>query len=406
VDENILLIAYKFPPFPGIGGRRWAKFAKYLSKRGYIVHVICAKNNLQEVSPWFADVNINNIIIHPVKTFYPSVLFRSPSYWIEKVLYKFYSNFFKILISGNINDKSIFWKRGLLKKSNALIKKYNIENVIVSGAPFRSLFYSLELKNNNNIKLFIDFRDPWTWGDGYGFKLLSDFDQRFEEKLQDTVVEKSDIIFVPVKSMLEFLKEKYPQYKSKIKLLPHGYDKDDYKDIKKQQGPVLNLIYGGTIYDGIEKEFCELIKTVKENNNQNFAINFYSKIFKYEDLIKAEKLERKIKYYPLVPPSEYLKKVANSHYYLVIFPERFKDFISTKFFEIIYLGVPIILICEKGDVSDFVTENELGLWIGTDEIVEKLGRVLRGEIQINQRVYSDIASYDFENLTDNLICSF
>ena len=51
--QHILLISYTFPPHPGIGGRRWAKFSKYLSKLNYIVHVIHVANPFDEDSLWF-----------------------------------------------------------------------------------------------------------------------------------------------------------------------------------------------------------------------------------------------------------------------------------------------------------------------------------------------------------------
>jgi hypothetical protein len=43
-EKTILIICYGFPPFPGIGGRRWAKFSKYLSSYGFNINVIASKN--------------------------------------------------------------------------------------------------------------------------------------------------------------------------------------------------------------------------------------------------------------------------------------------------------------------------------------------------------------------------
>ena len=66
-DEPVLLVSYTFPPYKGIGGRRWAKFAKALARRGHPVHVIhSAGADSLKGSLWSADVEHPNIITHPL----------------------------------------------------------------------------------------------------------------------------------------------------------------------------------------------------------------------------------------------------------------------------------------------------------------------------------------------------
>src|SRR6185312_8702248 len=66
-NPSVLIICTAFPPFPGIGGRRWAKFAKYFAKNGVNCHVINAVNYSKNVSLWNKDVESPNIVIHPLK---------------------------------------------------------------------------------------------------------------------------------------------------------------------------------------------------------------------------------------------------------------------------------------------------------------------------------------------------
>jgi hypothetical protein len=54
-QKNILIIC-TFPPAPSIGGRRWAKFSKYLTRAGINVSVFAAKSNKGDKSLWTKDV--------------------------------------------------------------------------------------------------------------------------------------------------------------------------------------------------------------------------------------------------------------------------------------------------------------------------------------------------------------
>ena len=43
-DDIVLILAYHYPPDPGIGGARPYRFTKYLKRMGYRVHVIAASH--------------------------------------------------------------------------------------------------------------------------------------------------------------------------------------------------------------------------------------------------------------------------------------------------------------------------------------------------------------------------
>ena len=53
--SGILIVSHTFPPSPGIGGRRWAKFAKYLHTKQLPLQVLSAFSEKQG-SLWADDV--------------------------------------------------------------------------------------------------------------------------------------------------------------------------------------------------------------------------------------------------------------------------------------------------------------------------------------------------------------
>ena len=70
-SKRVIILCYGFPPNTGIGGRRWAKFAKYLAKKSWQVEVVCKKNTSAKISTWENDVAQENIRRHFIKSNYP-----------------------------------------------------------------------------------------------------------------------------------------------------------------------------------------------------------------------------------------------------------------------------------------------------------------------------------------------
>jgi len=408
-SKHILLISYTFPPYPGIGGRRWAKFAKYLSRQGYTIHVIHAKNPKKDaVSIWIDDIKNNpNIKRYELKSHYPNILTINPSSYIDKIKYKIALFSIQLLSKGTPYDKGIFWKNTLLKTSTELIKKYNIKNVITSCAPFSSAYFSIELKNIfPHIKLMIDFRDPWTWGSGYGYSILAQKKLSFEKKQESRVIEKSDSIFVPTEIMKQYLQKTYSNESKKIEVLPHGFDKDEISICSKNiTSDKTKIIFYGSLYDGIEKYISILSKEFEKLKNE-LELHIYSESVRYSDNFeKHGLLNNNVFFHKPLPTIELFKKIQNASFVLLIHPDYGIHNISTKFYEIIYSKTPILYIGKKGLTYDFVTKNKIGYSFDESEIVTNFSKIIQKNYPYDYNSNYNIEEYSFEKLCHNLIVS-
>ena len=64
-----------FPPSPGIGGRRWVKFAKYFVRMSYDVKIITAKRNKKStISNWIKDMTKLEGLVDYIPSKYPYYL--------------------------------------------------------------------------------------------------------------------------------------------------------------------------------------------------------------------------------------------------------------------------------------------------------------------------------------------
>ncbi len=405
VSPAVLIICYTFPPYPGIGGRRWAKFSKYLARKGYKVHVVCSVNPFIEQSLYTEDVTEPGISIHPLSARYPHTLLETPHSTISKLKYRFWDFLLKLVSSGTSYDKALFWKTQMLAKSIKIIKENKITTVIVSGAPFRTCYYATELKKIfPGLQLIADLRDPWTWGHSYGYKHLSKAKFNEEKRMERVVVEVSDLVCVPVEVMEEHLIREYPNQKEKIRSLPHAFDEDEITKVGAVKNTeVKRLLFYGTIYDGIGNEFEAVAQVVQQANAKLTIVSTSDKYINIFD--KKNVLNTRVFYQGSMLPKQLFNTFENFNFILMVHHQDIKDYISTKFYEIIYSGVPIIFIGPAGKTSEFIIKNNIGVHILPEMILIELPQIL-SSYEYRPDLKFNIHDFSFSKQTDNLIKLF
>ena len=113
--RNILLVTYYFPTHKSVGARRWAKFAKYLQRKGHKVIVICAAIQKDAQSHWNED--IVGLEIHTLQNKYPKILGENPKTIFGKIKYRLALKYLKITTTGTIYDQTVFWEKQLLNSN-------------------------------------------------------------------------------------------------------------------------------------------------------------------------------------------------------------------------------------------------------------------------------------------------
>jgi glycosyltransferase involved in cell wall biosynthesis len=403
-EKSVLIISYVFPPEPGIGGRRWAKFAKYLNKNNIDISVISTELNGEGESPWTADVI--NIAITRLPSGYPKILSTSPSTIVSKIGYRLRLIQVKLSTLGNYYDKAIFFEQRLKKSIIKLVQEKKIQNIIVSGFPFNLVYFVARLKPLlPDVKIISDFRDPWVWKKAYSLDSMSQFRQKEEGRKEKYVIEYSDLVLVPSEIMQKELFAIYPRQQDKIKVLEHGFDTDEtlrHANIPSTDSKVSFIIYG-SIYTTIAKEINKIGQVLSENQ-ENSRLDLYSDHTKYRDEFEKRRLLNKnVFYHASLTEKELYHKLIQANYYLLVCPDYAKDYLITKIFEIIYHRIPIIFIGEYGEAGDFIEKNRLGLFIHKSEIQNNLTAIIKGDIDFEYNYDFDVSSNSFQTLTKKLL---
>ncbi|MBS1581546.1 MAG: glycosyltransferase [Bacteroidetes bacterium] len=416
--EHLLIVSHTFPPYRGIGGRRWAKFAKELARRGYIVHVVhSAGGDDLKGSLWTDDIAHPGIRPHPLPQRYPSVLFKRPlTSFREKVMYRVWRRLLPLVTRGNWLDKGVRWRGMLVRKASALIEAHGIRNVVVTGAPFSLMAHLTELRTRHlAVNLVADFRDPWTWGDYYGQGLLGEARIAVERAHEAAVARTYDRLLSPAPSIVEHLRATYGGPPERYLRIPHAIDPEE---IGTHPAPPADgrfrMIYAGSLYGAQEAEayFEEVLKAfeaLRRDRPDRFP-HVQLDLFitghdtsAYAARVAERGLVEHIRFHAPLPAKDIFPHIAAADLVLIFIPTANKDFLGTKFTEIFHLRRPVLHVGVPGFVSTTITGKRLGGSIRVEEVARELPRILSGERTITLDPTVDLSEHLLATITDRLL---
>lgn len=386
MPEKILLACYDFPPNNGIGGRRWAKFAKGLASLGHEVFVIKADPaEASHHSDWTEDGAHPRIQVRSLPRRYPRVISHGPKNPVEKVLYHFHKWRLGQIEKGTIYDIAIGWEEDFLREARSLIQQEGIRKVIATGAPFNLLYYAAKLKQEMpELTLLCDYRDPWLNATNYGMADLPPERKKHEESKQAFIMEWADLITAPNSFLLDEIKGTCTQPpKARFEELPHFFDPDDFKGIQlepKKEKAGVSLIYGGALYNGLEtvlEHFANELNEAEQSTPEltsNLEINLYTPHLSFSKHLSAA--SDLIKVHPVIGKAIFTK-IQNADAVLIFLAEHNKNYLTTKFFEYLPFQKPILFLGAEGHAAAFIEAQQLGLVVNEREQLRDALRQLR-----------------------------
>lgn len=407
--KEIVVICYVFPPYPGTGGRRWAKFAKYLAKSGYSLNVIAAKNNSKNKSSWEKDIKHENIRVHYLPSFYPQTTYSDS--FLHRIFHFIYSKPIKIFTSKNYLDKSIYWQKFVYTRAKRLLRNLPIQNVIATAAPFGYLDTIVKLKLEfPSVNFILDIRDTKDF-----------FLQSLPQKIiQNELVKEKEVInrFDIVLTVSEYLTEKYKSMlhsdRTKIFTLCNGFDRDDFYEVEKntnqkarKQGDKIKFVYTGnlipecSIYTIAFLKALLKLKEEQRNIYDSIEVNIFGN--KDQETLNFSRKNNisNVFFHGHVLHNIVVKEISDSDFCLIFPADFYADYsLETKFFEYCYLRKPIVVFPEKGACSELVVKNNLGVALPVENTYHFLLKLLEeysnGKFMYNYNF--DLSAFDVKSM--------
>jgi hypothetical protein len=194
--------------------------------------------------------------------------------------------------------------------------------------------------------------------------------------------------------MMNHLHANYKQHKKKIIEIPHSFDPAELSVIKKTTSDKIRLVYYGTIYDYIES-FLEKTAEFLARHNDKFTLDIYTDSKKHEPYFLKHKTDN-VRTFPQENAKSLFQKFRDYDYVFIMTTDYAKDYISTKFFEIIYTHTPIIIFSNPGRAGEFMESNGLGLHVDLNTFEAKMLELHKSDFTLNSNF--DISRYNLKRV--------
>ena len=412
-SKKILIISYTFPPAPGIGGRRWAKFSKELIAEKHDVKVITFSSDIgiDKSSEWTKDIVTYKDKIKYYPSHYPKWLV-APHSFLHKIMYRLSLLYVKLFSKGNYYDRASFLREKVMNEVQEYINNgYN--NIIVTCAPFKLAYWVSEIITDNPTTNFmVDFRDPWANNlTAYGFNEMSPNRIEFEKSAEKTVVSKFNKVFVVANEMKNYFVKTYNLPDDKIEVISNGFDTDDFINISNDESDFRftnnskkKVVFTGTFYDNsfyLLKELTEVLNTNKLLKD-SFEFHFFGTMsHEAKKLVKQN--SENLFFHGNVKLNEVYKVIRLADFCSLFLTDDITYSLSTKFLEYLSQKKQILVFSKGGATGTFVESSHLGFSINTKQMEEKLTNCLANFEDKDAQSSFAIEEYNIKNLTKKIV---
>lgn len=328
----------------------------------------------------------------------------------------------EVILSGNLGsyDYTEFEKSTKIKVQNlgpTIFLKYDsdgstninlLDKVLGKLLNYPLVFPNIELshrtrkliKNNHHIDLLLTLAPPHTihWGAYWAKRTLKQFPKvwiadcgdpfmgnpmikhpRYFSKIEDSVFSHTDFITVPVRNAINAYNS---EHKSKINVIPQGFNFNEIPLPVYQQNKIPTFIYGGVFYEN-HRDPIPFLKYL-HSLNQDFLFKIYTK--KNKLINEFVNLDDRIQILDFIPREELLVEMRKSDF-LVNFTNTSQHQSPSKLIDYGIASRPILNV-ESGKCDNTLVEEFLNFDFS------------------QQFIIGDLSQYRIENVVDKFLALY
>jgi hypothetical protein len=378
--RQALIITYYFPPCGGAGVQRTLKFVKYLREFGWEPIVLTAQD--ADYPAW--DPSLENEIpadtlVYRAPLFEPYALYRrftgkktgestdmaalshgkNRHHLTEKISELIRSSFF-------VPDARIGWLYPAFSVGKQILTRHRIEVIFSSAPPYTTHLIGRKLARWSKKPWVADFRDSWIgWLSAPQWRPL--WARIMEKRMERAVLHDADKILTVSNGVAEDLLSRHPELRDKRwKLLPNGYDAQDFIDvIPAARSTRFNITYTGSMYGPRNPEMLiQALENMSPAQSQKYLVRMVGRVDEaILSRIRSSGVAGCFEHIPYVTHAQSLAYLLAADAALLIIddaPEN-RGIVTGKVYEYIGAGLPVLALAPEGDAADLIRTNRLGL---------------------------------------------
>lgn len=236
--RRVLFISYYFPPEPGGGVQRSAKFVKYLPQFGWQPTVVTTDGSLSAESDptLLEDLGGAEIVRTRPSALPAAVMRRRPVRGLlDRLL---------------VPDSQITWKPEARRVIRRHAERERFDAIYTTCKPFSAAVLGRELHGELGVPWVLDFRDLWTGNPRFAAEMLTPMHRRAHEKAECAALGACDYFLATSPSSLQEIVERAPRLRNRSDWIPNGFDPDDFASARPAPAPEgpLRVVYTGACY--------------------------------------------------------------------------------------------------------------------------------------------------------------
>jgi hypothetical protein len=394
--KKVLIISYKFPPDPNIGGFRIHGLAKYLPEFGWepIILTTPLPGNpstqfrviqtpyYDVIGTWKKRVGLKPEV--GVKKQFGITTHKNKKSLLDYILI-----FLGEIIAYPDPEKG--WYKYAIKAGSEILNNEHIDAMISSFSPGTSHLIAKELKIRHKIPWVADFRDPWSQNYYYLYgPIRKFFDRRLELKTllpADALVTVSPL-WAEKLSVLHRGKKTYA--------ITNGFDPAQMNTKRLGLTSKFTITYTGSIWIGGQdpsKLFAALRDLISDGtmDPNDVEVRFYGHERDWlPGEIRKYGLSAIVRYYGMVPREISFEKQRESQLLLLLNWEdqRERGWYPLKLFEYLAAQRPILSIGGSGDdvVKKLLDETNAGIYAPSVKDIKSILKGLYQEYKLKGKI--------------------
>lgn len=379
--KQILLISFYFTPCTLTPSQRITFWAKNLHRLGFFPTVITREWIAETRSHQDTKRKLGAVVRHEVfdthevyyLPFRPGILDRAylsfgesalrPLFLLVKLLDVF-------LVRFTLRYTSF---ANFLPFIKAHLKAKEFHKAIISGEPFYLFKIGYHLKGELDLNWIADYRDDWSTNElqmekrgGVVRKWIANVESDYEKKWVGTADSIISVSQVYADRIARFLKKKGH-------VIENGFEEELIHSKKEPLATEFTIIYSGVLYPS--QDLSNILGALKLAKSESipFKLVFLGAGYdlkekrRIEGLV-PENLKEYVKVTERLPRENALIELQKSHVFLAMAYGNMKGIPSSKLYEYMALGKPVLLCPSDNDIMEqMLTETGLGFFANSAE---------------------------------------